>query len=357
MLFAGLTCAIAVMLTGCGSKDEPAKAPRAVMTAELVSPSRRPWPDTLSASGEIAPWQEAIVGAEVAGVRLKKVLVEVGDKVRKGQLLAQYDDATLHADLAALDASVAEAAANLATARADAERAGKLERTGSLSQQAIQVYRAQAKAAQARLDSARAQRDAQALRVRYARVVAPDDGVISSRAAAVGEVDVIGTELFRLVRRNRLEWRAEVAAEALTRLRPGTAVVVSTNDGKTVNALLRQLAPTVSKGTRNGITYVDLPADSGLAAGMYISGKFVLTSRDALVIPESALVLRDGNKYLMQVDAGHHAWEVKVQTGRRGDDLIEILGALDPAARFVKSGGAFVSNGDLVQIADARSSQ
>jgi len=255
MLIAGiLASTAAAMLAGCGSKDEQIEAPRAVMTAELVSPSRQTWPDTLSASGEVAPWQEAIVGAEVAGVRLEKVQVNVGDKVRKGQLLAQYDEATLRADLAALDASVAEAI-------------------------------------------------------------------------------------------------------TLARLRSGSVVMVNNADGKVISASLRQLAPTVNTRTRNGIAYVDLPADSGLAAGMYVSGRFMLAARYALVIPESALVLRDGNKYLMQVDAAHHAWEIKVETGRRSDDLIEILGAIDPAARFVKAGGAFVSNGDLVQIADARSSQ
>jgi len=291
----------------------------------------------------------------VAGLRVDNVLVNVGDEIKKGQLLAQFSEDALRADLAALDATVAEANANLAKADADAQRADKLERSGALSQQAIQVYRTQKQAAQARLDSVRAQRDAQALRLRYARVVAPDAGVISSRSVTIGEVSVIGSELFRLVRRNRLEWRAEVAADALVRLRPGMVATVNTLDGRAIAATLRQLAPTVNTGTRNGMAYVDLPADSGLAAGMYVSGSFTLASRAALVIPESALVLRDGNKFLMQVDANRHVREIKVATGRRSDNAIELLGAVEPAAQFVKSGGAFINNGDLVQIADERS--
>jgi HlyD family secretion protein len=95
------------------------------------------------------------------------------------------------------------------------------------------------------------------------------------------------------------------------------------------------------------MAHVDLPADSGLAAGMYVSGSFILASRAALVIPESALVWRDGNKYLMQVDVNRHVREIKVATGRRSDNAIELLGAVEPSAQFVKSGRAFINNGAL----------
>jgi len=159
-------CVAVVILSGCSNKTEQPATARAVMTVELVSPSRQPWSDTHSASGEIAPWQEAIIGAEVAGLRVDNVLVNVGDKVKKGQLLALFSEDALRADLAASDAAVAEADANFAKADTDAQRADKLERNGALSQQAIQVYRTQKQAAQARLDSVRAQRDAQALRLR-----------------------------------------------------------------------------------------------------------------------------------------------------------------------------------------------
>lgn len=224
-----------------------------------------------------------------------------------------------------------------------------------MSEQTILGYRTQAQAAEAQLKSARAQRDAQALRLRHARVVAPDDGVISSRTATIGTVSMMGTELFRLVRRNRLEWRAEVPAESLSQLKRGTSAVVQTLEGRTVTGVLRQLAPTVNTSTRSGLAYVDLPAGSGLAAGMYVTGRFALAERNVLVIPESAIVLRDGNHYLMQVDAKKRVRVIKVMTGQRRDNAIEILGGISPADRFVKSGGAFVGNGDLVKVvADAK---
>jgi len=349
---AGLSLALLVaLLPGCSDPAADAPAPRPVLTVELVSPARERWPDVIVASGEVAPWEEASIGAELSGIRLEEVLANVGDVVHKDQLLARFSEETLRAELARLDAAVAEAAANLDKARTEAARADKLEATGAMPVQTIETYRTQVQVAQAQLTSARAQRDAQALRLRYARVVAPDDGVISARSATVGAVSNVGTELFRLVRRNRLEWRAEVPAEALLRLQPADVARVEALDGSEVEGVLRQRSPTVDPQSRNGIAYVDLPADSGLAGGMYVTGRFLLAPREALGVPESAIVLRDGNRYLMQVDASNHVREVKVDTGRRSQGAIEILSDIDPAGRFIKSGGAFVSDGDLVSIA------
>ncbi|HSW15047.1 MAG TPA: efflux RND transporter periplasmic adaptor subunit [Solimonas sp.] len=337
-------------LTGCDGPDEaPAEAATA-LSVEVVSAVRENWPDLLAASGEVAPWQEASIGAEVGGVRLDEVLVNVGDTVKKGQLLARYNEDTLRADLARADAMLAEAAARNAQARADAERADRLESSEAMTRQTIQSFRTTAAAAEAQLASARAQRDTQALKLRYARVLAPDDGVISARNATVGAVSGMGTELFRLLRRSRLEWRAEVPGAALARLAPGMQAEILGLDGTLIAGKLRQLSPMVDTGTRNGLAYVDLPAGSGIAAGMYLSGKLVLPGREALVLPESAVVLRDGNHYLMKIDAQNRVQEIKVQTGRRRQQAIEILADLGPADRFVKSGGAFLNAGDLVQV-------
>lgn len=338
-------------LSACGGDAAAPTTAQPSLTVELVSPRYENWADVLVASGEIAPWQEASIGTRIGGVQLDEVLVNVGDVVRKGQLLARYNEDTLRADLAQLDAAVAEARANVAKARADAERGQGLETIGALPKQTLELYRTQVQVTEAQLASAQALRDAQALRVRYARVVAPDAGVISSRTATVGTVSTMGAELFRLVRRNRLEWRAEVPADALHRLKAGDAATLRTLDGAPVTGTLRQLSPMVDTGTRNGIAYVDLPAGSGLAAGMYVTGRFTLAQRKALVIPESAVVLRDGSRYLMQVDAQRHVHAIKVATGRRQHGAIEIVGEVDPRAQFIKSGGAFVSDGNLVQVA------
>jgi len=305
----------------------------------------------ISASGDIAPWQEASIGSELTGIRLQEVLVNVGDVVEEGQLLARYSEDALRIELAQLEARLAEASANLERANADLSRADRLETTSAMSEQTIQAYRTEARAAEAQRATAKALRDGAALRLQHARVLAPDDGVISAREATVGAVYPVGAELFRLVRQGRLEWRAEIPAEALRLLRPGLAATVQTLDGRQVGGTLRQLAPTADAATRNALAYVDLPAGSGLVAGMYASGKITLGEREALVVPESAVVMRDGNYYLMQVDAENRVHEIKVATGRRQGEALEIIGAPEGAGRYVKSGGAFVSEGDLVQVA------
>ncbi len=348
-------CAAGVAgLSGCGApaqEDIAATESRAVLSVELIEPRAEQWPDRLSASGEIAAWQEAVIGTEVAGVRLKKVLADVGDVVKRGDLLARYDEDSLRAELARLDAEVAVAEATLVEAQADAQRVDRLQDTQAISAQAAQAYRTAAAVAQARVESAKAQREAQRLKLRYARITAPDDGVITSRSATLGSVGTLGGELFRLLRDGRLEWRAEVPAADLARLEPGMTVEIARADGSVVAGSVRQVAPTVDARTRNGIVYVDLPSDSGLAAGMYVSGHFALAQREALTVPESAVVLRDGNSYLMRVDANQRVHQVKVSGGRRRNGAIEILGDIGSQDRFVRSGGAFLADGDRVDVA------
>ncbi len=340
----------AVLLSACSAQTADATPQRPVMAVEVTTLSTNSWPDTLVASGEVAAWQEAVIGTEVAGVRLQEVRADVGDVVKRGDLLARYDEDSLRADLTRLEAEVAVAEATLAEAEADAQRVDRLQDTQAISAQAALGYRTAAAVAQARLDSARAQREAQRLKLRYARITAPDDGVITSRSATLGAVGVLGAELFRLLREGRLEWRAEVPSVELARLKPGMAVEIVRSDGEVVAGKLRQLAPTVDARTRNGIAYVDVPADSGLAAGMYVSGHFVLAEREALTMPEVAVILRDGNSYLMRVDAERRVHQLKVRTGRRRDGAIEILDGVAPDDRFVRSGGAFLADGDLVDI-------
>lgn len=349
----GLGGMLLLVLSGCQRAAEVPVEVGAALTAELVAATRETWPDRMSASGEVAAWQEASIGTEVGGLRLEEVLVNVGEPVKKGQLLARYNEDMLRADLARFDALVAEAQAREALALADVERAERMESSGVMSKQVIQGIHTQAAAAAAMLASAQAQRDAQALKLRYARVLAPDDGVISARIATVGAVSAVGGELFRLLKHNRLEWRAEVPAAALTRLAPGVQASIQRPDGTVIEGRLRQLSPMVDTGTRNGLVYVDLPAGSGLAAGMYLSGQFVMPGREALMLPESAVVLRDGNSYLMKVDAQNRVQELKVQTGRRHQQAIEILTELEAADRFVKSGGAMLNAGDLVHVVGA----
>jgi len=340
--------------------------PRPALVVTVVRPERAELADTLSANGSVAAWQEASVGAEVNGLRIAEVRAQVGDTVKRGQVLAVFAPDTVRADvanaqaaLAEARAAVGEAQASAADAQSNAERARQVEASGALSAQQIAQYQTAAQTAQARLasaqarvQSAQAQLQSQDLRLRMTQVLAPDDGVISARAATVGAVVPAGQELFRLVRGNRLEWRAEVTATELERLAPKQTVRVLPASGGEIAGTVRTIGPVVDAQTRNALVYVDLPAGSAARAGMFARGEFRLGGSTALVVPQQAIVVRDGFSYVFRVEGGR-AVQQKVRTGRRDGERIEVLEGLKPEAALVARGAGFLNDGDVVQVVDA----
>jgi HlyD family secretion protein len=338
-----------------GAADAPAKnAIRPALTVNLTQPQRTTVPLTVRANGSIAAWQEASIGTEAQGLRLATVQVNVGDVVKRGQVLATFAPDTVQADAAQIRAAVAEAEATAAEATANAERARTLQATGALSAQQINQYLTAERTALARLDAQRAASRTQQLRLKQTQVLAPDFGVISARSATVGAVLPAGQELFRMIRQGRLEWRAEVPSVELSKLAPGMPVQITlSSDGAaahTVAGSLRIVAPTVDAQTRNGLVYVDLAAGSVARAGMFARGEFLLGSSSALTLPQSAVVLRDGFSYALRVGADSKVREVKLGVGRRVGERIEITSGLDAAAQVVLSGGGFLTDGDTVRV-------
>ena len=323
---------------------------KASLTVTTTQATQSDWLVKLSANGNIAPWQEAIVGAESNGLRLSEVRVNVGDVVKRGQTLAHFAPDTLRAELAQQSASVAEAEAALAEAEANAARARTLQDSGAMSTQQINQYVTAAKTAAARLQAAKAVRESGQLRVGFTRVVAPDDGVISSRLATVGAVVNAGQELFRMIRKNRLEWRAEIPASDLARVQRGQTVLVTTPTGVTVSGKVRVIAPTVDTASRNAIVYVDLANNAAAKSGMFATGDFSVGSTQALSVPQQAVVLRDGMTYVYELVAGNKVSQIKVQTGRRMAERVEILSGLKGSETVVVSGAAFLAQGDTVRI-------
>ena len=327
------------------------------MTVTTAKPSQRSLPVRVTANGNVSAWQEASVGAEVGGLRLSEVRADVGDFVSKGQVLAVFASDSVRADLAQARAGVAEATANLAEAVSSAERARTLTTTGAFSTQQINQYLTGELTAQARLESARAAVTQQELRMQYTQVLAPDSGVVSMRTATVGAVAGAGTELFRLIRQGRLEWRAEVTATELTRITPGTKVQVSTASGVTVPGTVRKVGPTVDPQTRAALVYVDLTGNArtlpGVKPGMFARGEFELGATPALTVPQQALVVRDGFNYLFKLDANNKVSQQKVQAGRRINDQVEITQGITADATIAVSGAGFLNDGDTVRVNNA----
>ncbi|HWT54018.1 MAG TPA: efflux RND transporter periplasmic adaptor subunit, partial [Rhodocyclaceae bacterium] len=162
-----------------------------------------------------------------------------------------------------------------------------------------------------------------------------------------------GSELFRLIRQGRLEWRAEVPAPQLALLKPGMAVRIDAGSGITVAGKLRMVSPSVDPKTRNGIVYVDLPEPGAARAGMFAAGEIEVGSSDGLTLPQSAVMVRDGYSYVFRVSPDSKALQTKVTLGRRLDERVEILTGLGPNDRVVVAGGGFLTDGDLVRVVAA----
>jgi RND family efflux transporter MFP subunit len=330
-------------------KPAPVATTKPALTVTTTRPSATNLPIKLTANGNIMAWQEASVGAEANGLRLTEVRVNVGDQVERGQVLAKFAEETIQADVAQAQANLAEAEANAQESAANGDRARRLQPTGAISAQQINQYLTAEQAGKARVQAARATLNSQQLRMKHTEVIAPDSGVISARMATVGAVVSGGTELFRMIRQGRLEWRAEVMSEELGRLSPGTVAIIAAANGAQMQGRVRIVAPTVDPQTRAALVYVNLPKDSGATAGMFATGQFELGSSDALTVPQQAVVMRDGFTYVFAVNADHRVAQVKVATGRRLGDRVEITNGMKPDTIIVAGGAGFLNDGDLVK--------
>ena len=356
---AGWLLALA-LLAACGNKEAekqsvasnatPTDTARAALTVALISPSAAPITRSIQADGNISAWQEANVGAEMMG-RIESVKVQVGDKVKRYQELARFSTSIESADHGQMVAAAAQASATYAEAKAAAERAHKLKDQGFMGEQMLTQYDTQAATAKARMEQANAARDANALRLANGVVRATADGTISRVNAVAGSIVPAGTELFRLIQDGRLEWRAQVTAAEMNRIQPGMKASVSLGDGLHLAGKVRSIAPTVDAQNRTGLVYVDLDPSAYARAGMYVGGQIESGQSTAFLLPQTALVLRDGFSYVMQVDETNRIKQTVVQLGQRQGEQIEILSGLPPQARVVVSGAAFLNEGDKVRIA------
>lgn len=326
-----------------------APAPRPALSIQTVQPQAQPWAQALAATGTVAAWQEVVVGAEIGGLRIQELLVRVGDRVRRGQLLVRLSPGTLESDLAATRAGLLEAQVAARDAQAQAERVRPLRGTEALAEQQIDATLAAAQTAQARVAALQARLKADEQRLAYTRITAPDDGVVSKVDAVQGALAAPGGELLRLQRGGRLEWRAEVPASELPRVAAGQTVRLQPSGAAPVQGRVRQVAPTVDAATRNGLVYVDLPAAPQLRAGQFARGELLLGEQTALTLPQSAVLMRDGFAYVFRLDKTQ-VRQQKVVLGARQGDRVAVVSGLAAGTAVAAAGVGFLADGDTVRV-------
>ncbi|MDP1593679.1 MAG: efflux RND transporter periplasmic adaptor subunit [Gallionella sp.] len=374
-LKSGLVLAVLLSVAGCGADDKANAVPAAGKPAlTVVTTTLKPaqWMQTLSASGSVVAWQEAVIGAEVTGVRIAEVRANVGDRVSKGQVLAILASDTMKANEAESQAALRESEALLAEASAHVVRTRKLAKSGFVSAQQEEQAVTAENTARARMEVQRARHQNSAQRLAQQHITAPDAGVISARQATAGTLTQPGVELFRLIRQGRLEWHAELTADELGLIRKGMKVELISAQGRVVHGVVSAIGPAINPQTRYGQVIVSLSPlsnslpqagestnvksefqtrQSELIAGMFARGRFQLGPQSASVLPQSAVVLKDAAAYVFVVDASSRVSERKVNVGRRHGEQIQITGGLEEGVAVVESGGAFLVDGDLVRLA------
>lgn len=339
------------LVRGNADVKAAASSSKPVLSVTSTAALELEWPLQVNASGTIVAWQEAIIGAETGGLRITALYVDVGSRVKRGQLLAELSRDAAQADLRRYQASLASAKASLGQARANAERARLVKDSGAISEQQINEYLAGEETAQAAVELAEAQLSVQKVTLEQTRIVAVDDGLITARSALLGQVVSSGSELFRLQRQGRLEWQAEVDAKQLAIVKPGARAELSLPSGKRLAGSVRLVAPTLSTTTGRANVLVSLPdAAAGVSAGMFASGRVEAEGLRVLAVPESAVVLRDGHSYVFEVGSDSKVIRRAVTTGQHRDGLVEVSSGLAAQASLVASGGAFLADGDLVSV-------
>lgn len=300
------------------------------------------WQDTIETSGVIAPWQEAVINAQIGGYQVVEIRADVGDVVEKGQVLAILNQEFLEVRRDELQAKWAKASADL-------NRAVTLSSKGNISGKDLLQFQTEEKIAKALLEQ-------NLLEIKYATVTAPDAGIVVSRSVMLGQVGQLGTELFRIIRQGRLEWRAEIGPSDFTKVEAGQRVEVDLPDGGVTVGVVRMISPTLDDTTRRGVVYAELTGESAVRAGMYNGGRILLGKRRALVVPAASLLVRDGRHYVAKILGPENGASVSlapVSIGRYSGDKTEVTSGLSTQDTIIGEGAGLLDDGDRVRVVRA----
>jgi RND family efflux transporter MFP subunit len=239
-------------------------------------------------------------------------------------------------------------------ARSNLQRAKGTGQSGAYSAQQLEELQISLTIAEAAHQSAIADLDNVKLKLSQTRIIATDNGVVTAKTGVLGEVVNAGAEIFRIIRQGKLEWKPEVDARQLATIREGQVAQLTLTNGQTAKGVVRVASPAVNPQTGRAIVYVTLEANTAARAGMFASGTLEFEKRDALSLPQTAIVLRDGRAYVWFVDKDNHVTSKVVTTGRSQGDRVEITEGITADTRVVAAGGAFLSEGAKVTIASAK---
>jgi HlyD family secretion protein len=333
---------------GATTSDNDAAVPPLVT---VVMPALGAVTSQVSLTGLISARNDMPIGNEGDAGRISAVLVEAGDRVRKGQVLARLNPITAQSQLDGAEASLDEVRANAAVAQSEWARAQQGD--DIFSKEETERRRTTALTARAKVRAAEAQVVDARNKLAYTVILAPTDGIVLTRNAEVGQIAVPGsTVLFHLARDGEIEMRGQVAEQDVPRLALGQSATVRLDGvAKTFTGTIWQIGAIIDAGTRQGTVRIVLPADQNLRPGAFARADIEVGSTTGVLLPQTAVLSDERGNYVLIV-GGDNKLERRAVTvgGARSDGLLVSQG-LNGSERVVAIAGAFLRTGETVAIA------
>ena len=350
VLRASLLLVSAAMVAGCHGTDSASPTVVETTQARVVESRQQQVPLNVRSTGTVHARQTSVVSAQVMG-RVQQVLVREGDNVRAGQTLVVLDDAAMRSTVEQAQAGVkaaqnAQLAAqtNAALATSTLGRYKQLESQKSVSPQEMDEVSRRAEAAVANLDAVRAQTDAARAQesgartmMSYTRLVAPFSGVVTGRMADPGTMAAPGVPLLQVDQAGGLQLQVTVDESVIGVVRKGRKVqVVIDGAGSTsVAGTIQEIVPAADPSTHSFLVKIDLPALSQLRAGMYGTTEIANGTRQAILVPRTAVVMRGSLACAYVLDSKGIAQLRYLTPGAQQGDLIEVLSGVSSGEKLV----------------------
>jgi RND family efflux transporter, MFP subunit len=333
---------------GVTTSDDVAQVP----VVSVVVPGKAPVASNLSVTGTLAARREMPVGSVGEGGQVRSVLVEPGDWVSQGQVLAVIDRSVQAQQQASQAAQIEVAEADARLAQANLDRALKLVDRGFISTADVDRLTATRDAAVARVQVARATlRQLQAQTARL-NILAPHAGLVLERNVEPGQVvGAGGTVLFRLAKEGQMELLALLSEDDLSAISVGVpAEVTPVGSGKTFTGQVWQISPVIDPTSRQGTARIALNYDPALRPGGFASATINSGSVVAPMLPESAIQNDDKGTFVYVVGKDSKVHRTSVTTGLVTAKGIAITSGLGGSEKVVLRAGGFLADGDKVKF-------
>ncbi|MES1974346.1 MAG: efflux RND transporter periplasmic adaptor subunit [Pseudomonadota bacterium] len=355
VVLAVLVVALIAYALSSGKKDGAATADAGKVeqlpSVSVSVPGRQAAARIISATGTLAARREMPVGVAGEGGMVTRVLVEPGQWVSAGQVLATVDRAVQTQTASSLAAQVNVARSDAAIAQSELDRAQALVNRGFISKADLERKAATRDAAAARVRVAQAQLAEQNARNGRLDIRAPAAGLVLTRSVEPGQIIGSGSgTLFRLAKGGEMEMRAQLSEADLIGLPVGVSAKVTPVGGDTAfTGQVWQVSPVIDPQTRQGIARIALSYNPALRPGGFASASIQQGSTDLPQLPNSAIQSDDRGNFVYVVDSDNKVARRAVKIGEVSDSGVSIVEGLAGNERVVLSAGAFLNPGQKIK--------